>query len=122
MAEEVVKRKRGRPRKNKLPEEIQTLVSEVEEKIEQPKEIDTQVVEIPKSVNSSEWDIPIGSDIKYFDANLSYELTGYRPISETKGLDFNPNWFTETRDTFKRTGRYTEYRYGSKAFTDFWTE
>lgn len=122
MAEEVVKRKRGRPRKNKLPEEIQTLVSEVEEKIEQPKEIDTQVVEIPKSVNSSEWDVPIGSDIKYFDANLSYELTGYRPISETKGLDFNPNWFTETRDTFKRTGRYTEYRYGSKAFTDFWTE
>lgn len=120
MAEEI-KRKRGRPRKNKLPEEIVTLVEEVTNK---SKEIVTQPLiqqEIPIQ-SSSEWDVPIGEEIKYFDATLSYELTGYRPINEYQGLDFDPSWFTEARDTFNRTGHYTEFRNGSKAFSDFWRE
>lgn len=68
------------------------------------------------------WDIPKDEEVKYFDATLSYEITGYRPISATKGLDFDPSWFTEARDVFERTGHYTEYKYGSKAFRDFWRE
>ena len=41
-----------------------------------------------------------------FDFRYSYELTGYKPINGTQGLDFNPDWFTETRETFLRTGHY----------------
>lgn len=109
------KRKRGRPRKNPLPEEIQTLIQEVEQK---------QVQQEQKSVisSNSEWDVPADADIKFFDSRLSYEITGYKPINETQGLDFDPNWFTETRDTFIRTGHYCQYRNGSKAFSDFWRE
>lgn len=96
-------KKRGRPRKIK-PEE-----SKIEEpKIEQPKEV--------------VWDVKKDDPIEFFDANLSFELTGYRPINDTKGLDFNPNWFTEARDTFIRTGHYTEFKKGSKAYADFWKE
>lgn len=114
-----VKRKRGRPRKNPLPEEIQTLVKEVQEKVENP--IIEQKPEIIKE-ESSEWDVPKNQTIEYFDTNLSYELTGYKPITKDKGLDFNPDWFTEARQTFLRTGHYTSYRFGSKAFVDFWKE
>ena len=115
------KKKRGRPRKNKLPEEIQTLVNET---LEKAKEV--IIDEIQEEIESKEqffkWDIPIGEEIKYFDSNLSYELTGYRPINRYKGLDFDPSWFTEPRDTFNRTGHYTQFRKGSKAFSDFWKE
>ena len=110
-----VKRKRGRPRKNSLPEEIQTLVQEVEQK-------QVQQEEKPIISSISEWDVPADADIKFFDSRLSYEITGYKPINETQGLDFDPNWFTETRDTFIRTGHYCQYRNGSKAFSDFWRE
>ena len=110
-----VKRKRGRPRKNSLPEEIQTLVQEVEQK-------QVQQEEKPIISSNSEWDVPADADIKFFDSRLSYEITGYKPINETQGLDFDPNWFTETRDTFIRTGHYCQYRNGSKAFSDFWRE
>jgi hypothetical protein len=40
-----------------------------------------------------EWDICINDPIPYFDPELSYEITGYRPITEDKGLDFDPEWF-----------------------------
>lgn len=121
---EQVKRKRGRPRKNKLPEEIQKLVSETQEKtIDQVlSNVHSEEPVKKEPSSSSEWDVPIGQEIKYFDANLSYELTGYKPINEHQGLDFDPSWFTEARDTFNRTGHYTEYRNGSKAFSDFWRE
>ena len=122
MAEEI-KRKRGRPKKVKLPEEIQTLIEEVKSKQESIEEVDNTIESTAESITkSSEWDVPIGTEIEYFDSNLSYELTGYKPINEAKGLDFDPSWFTEARDTFNRTGHYTEFRYGSKAFFDFWKE
>ena len=127
------KRKRGRPKKVKLPEEITELVQEVQSKqeeqqiiIEEPPkvEIDDVVEEliIPQQEDISEWDVKIGDKIEYFDANLSYEITGYKPITKTKSLDFDPSWFTEARDTFKRTGHYCSYRFGSKAYNDFWEE
>lgn len=123
---EEVKRKRGRPRKNKLPEEIQNLVdntqklSEAEQGLIEASKFEAS--EPIKQVNSSEWDVPLGQPIEFFDANLSYELTGYKPINETKGLDFDPSWFTEARDTFKRTGHYCGYRFKSKPYNDYWRE
>lgn len=113
------KRKRGRPRKNILPEEIQTLVNETKQKTIEIKE---EPLLQENKVNNSEWDVPIGEEIKFFDRNLSYELTKYKPIDDTRGLDFDPSAFTQTRDTYIRTGHYTEFLFGSKAFADFWDE
>lgn len=101
--EEPVKRKRGRPRKVK-PEDI----------IPQPEGVETLEV--------LTWDVPKNQYIKFFDKRLSYQLTGYRPITDTKGLDFNPDWFTAARDTYLRTGKYTEFRMHSKPYNDFWQE
>lgn len=122
MEELPIKRKRGRPRKNPaptLPEEIKQIVKEVQEKEEQEFK---QVIEDIKKERKGDWDVYIGDLIPYFDSELSYELTGYRPITATKGLDFDPSWFTEARETFKRTGHYCQYRPNTKAYSDFWTE
>ena len=111
------KRKRGRPKKVQLPEEIQNLVSQVEQK--KRKETTT-----PRSIEKEEqnfiWDITIDQPIDFFDKDLSYELTGYKPINGTQGLDFDPNWFIRDRQTFVRTGHYCEFKYGTKPFADFW--
>lgn len=125
MEEQPVKRKRGRPKKVKLPEEVQNIVKEVEAKKTQEVPIVEEVPEIQEQVSSepsSIWDVKIGDKIEYFDANLSYEVTGYKPITATQGLDFNPEWFTEARETFRRTGHYCSYRLGSKPYNDFWQE
>ena len=118
---EEVKRKRGRPRKNpiQLPEEVKELVKEVQEKSEQ-QETFLPPEETPK--RDSEWDVTLDDEIKFFDKNLSYELTGYRPINDKQGLDFNPSWFTEARDTFKRTGHYCSFKPKQKAYRDFWKQ
>lgn len=115
---EEVKRKRGRPRKNpvQLPQEIKELVNEVEEKSKQE-----PINEIIKNSNSI-WDISLDDKIEFFDRNLSYELTGYRPINDKQGLDFDPTWFTEARETFKRTGHYTQFKPKQKAYKDFWKQ
>lgn len=125
---EEVKKKRGRPRKNptpELPEEIKSLVDEVQEKQQQLNKQLEQINEerIEKiSSRNGEWDVKIGDPIPYFDKRLSYEITGYRPITETEGLDFDPSWFTEARDMKLKTGHYTSYYFGSKAYRDFWNE
>lgn len=66
-----------------------------------------------------EWDVPIGEDIKYFDPELSYEITGYRPINMTQGLDFDPKPFQETGIIYDNTGSYTEYPQKTKPYNDF---
>ena len=58
-------------------------------------------------------------EIKFFDPECSYELTGYRPISETVGLDFDPAPFCQTGRTYTETGAYTQYPKGSKPYADF---
>lgn len=113
-----IKKKRGRPKKNILPQEIQTLIQDTQEKSKS----ETQTLPEHIQNSSEEWDVPISQNIEYFDSTLSYELTGYKPINATKGLDFNPDWFTEARDTYNRTGHYTQFKNGSKAFRDFWIE
>jgi hypothetical protein len=49
-------------------------------------------------------------------------MTGYRPISKTQGLDFNPEWFIETRKQFEKTGRYCPHLPKSKKYNEFWEE
>lgn len=68
------------------------------------------------------WDVKIGDEITCFDPNLSYQLTGYRPITMTQGLDFDPAPFISTGQVFLETGNYTTYVFGSKLYADFWTE
>lgn len=113
------KRKRGRPRKNPLPEEIKQLVEETQEKALEPT-VEQKMEEAKERYYSKYWDFPIGRELEFFDARYSYELTGYKPINREQGLDFDPNWFTETRETFKRTGHYCAYPRNSKAYADFW--
>lgn len=123
--EEVVKKKRGRPRKNpptELPQEIKSIIEEVQEKQNlQQQELEQIQEELPKN-REGIWDVKIGDPIEYFDKRLSYEATGYRPITETEGLDFDPSWFTKARDTFLKTGQYCSYYFGSKMYRDFWNE
>ena len=124
---EQVKKKRGRPRKNpipEVPEEIQNIIQEVQQKQE---ELQQQIdEELPKEEiiehKSGEWDVKIGDPITHFDKRLSYELTGYRPITETEGLDFRPEWFTQARDVYLKTEHYCSYYPGSKMYRDFWNE
>lgn len=69
-----------------------------------------------------EWDVPLDEEIHYFDPNLSYELTGYRPINMEEGLDFDPSEFTKTARIYETKGSYTEFPPGSKPYKDFWRE
>ena len=120
--EEIVKKKRGRPKKNsapQLPEEVVKIIEDVKAKEEQEYH---EIVVQEKLKRKGEWDFKIDDPIPFFDANMSYELTGYKPITEEEGLDFDPDWFTETRDTYNRTGHYTQYPRNSKLWRDFWQE
>ena len=123
---EEIKKKRGRPRKNpvpEIPEEIKSIIEEVQEKQQElQQQIKEEIKEEPLKKREGEWDVKIGDPVPYFDKRLSYELTGYRPITETEGLDFNPDWFTEARETFLKTEQYCSYYPGSKLYRDFWNE
>ena len=115
------------PRKKKvLPDEIQLIVDEVKKKQqeEDTKEAKKLVDEyrIERSNDKTYWDVTKDMKIECFDPTLSYELTGYRPIDETHGLDFDPSWFTEVRETFLKTGKYCSYLPRSKRWDAFWRE
>lgn len=120
----------GRPKKKpivpedfSLPPEIEEIIEEVKKKeAKQAKEEFKEILAEVKEAHKPEWDVPIDEPILFFDATLSYELTGYKPIDKTKGLDFDPSWFTEVRDNFIRTGHYTSYMRNTKAYADFWDE
>ena len=132
-------------KKPKIPKEIQDIINKVHGTVEDPmkeaveslkpqkvveeskpvleiKETDTDEAILGKIRDQSGWDVKKEDPIPYFDANLSYELTGYKPINKYRGLDFNPSWFTEARDTFVRTGHYTRFRRNSRSWRAFWKE
>ena len=132
-------------KKPKIPKEIQDMINKVHGTVEDPmkeaveslkpqeiieeskpvleiKETDTDEAILGKVRDQSGWDVKKDDPIPYFDANLSYELTGYKPINKYRGLDFNPSWFTEARDTFVRTGHYTRFRRNSRSWRAFWKE
>lgn len=108
---------RGRKPKNTLPESptVQSLIKKVTQVEE------TTGVTEHKSTEF-EWDVKIGEPIDYFDSNLSYELTGYRPIDGKRGLDFNPEWFMEARRTKISTGKYCNEPLFGKAYGEFWDQ
>lgn len=72
--------------------------------------------------SSFKWDVPIGEQIEFFDPNLSYEITGYRPINGTQGLDFDPDWFRGPAITKLKTGKYSKTIYGSIPYKAFWVD
>ena len=132
-------------KKPKIPKEIQDMINKVHGTVEDPmkeaveslkpqkiveeskpvleiKDTDTDEAILGKVRDQSGWDVKKDDPIPYFDANLSYELTGYKPINKYRGLDFNPSWFTEARDTFVRTGHYTRFRRNSRSWRAFWKE
>ena len=95
-------------------------IAAIEEEITQ--EEVKELVEQEKASRKSEWDIPKDEENHYFDPNLSYELTGYKPITRDKGLDFRPEWFCEARNNFLNTGHYCQYPGKTKAYNDFWKQ
>lgn len=109
----------AKSKKTTLPEEIQKLVDEIQAHDDDDlKEIVQEVKQERKGI----WDVKKEDKITFFDKRLSYEITGYRPITETEGLDFRPEWFTTSRDNYLRTGHYTNYRRNTKAYADFFDE
>lgn len=75
-----------------------------------------------KNDEFTDWDVKFDDEIRFFDSNLSYELTGYRPVNETQGLDFDPNWFTEAKRIKIESKVYCSYPKGSKKYIDFWKQ
>lgn len=71
---------------------------------------------------NAQWDVPIDEEIKYFDPELSYEITGYRPITMEQGLDFEIAPFRERATRYETTGKYTEFPQGTKPYLEFWKE
>lgn len=96
-----------------------TLAPEVQEKYD---EVRAEITRNKFKPNKEEWDVEIGEEITYFDPSLSYEITGYRPVTMTQGLDFDPTVFTQTAQIFEETGNYTTYLPGFKLHADFWEE
>ena len=67
------------------------------------------------------WDYMIGDKVKYFDPTKSYELTGYRPIDETNGLDFDPDPFMEVVFFKEKYGVHTLAPPKSPSYNEFWS-
>lgn len=56
----------------------------------------------------------------FFDPALSYEITKYRPITQTQGLEFDPEPFTEIGRRFDLQKKFCTYPTQTKAFKDWW--
>lgn len=113
-------------KKNILSTELQLIVDEVKKKQEAEDRREMQelvdAARLERSNDKNYWDVPKDQEITCFDPNLSYELTGYRPIDQTHSLDFDPSWFTEVRETYLKTGKYCSYLPRSKRWDTFWKE
>ena len=103
--------------KQQLFEEEQAAVTQ-----EQVENILEEKTMVHKARPGEEWDVPIDEEIHYFDPELSYELTGYRPITMDKGLDFDPIPFQVLAKTYEKTGKYTEFPPQCKPYADFWDD
>lgn len=108
----------------KTEEELrkELLASTIDEETEESPYYYEDKVEVHKKRTEGLWDVILEDEIHYFDPELSYEITGYRPINETEGLDFDPTPFIEVGQVYQRTGRYTAHKKGGKPYVDFWRE
>lgn len=113
-------KKIDKSKKRKAPTKEEKAQQELEAMLNY-KESPKEDVEI-KPKKDDEWDVKIGDPIEYFDPELSYELTGYRPITATKGLDFDPKLFTVAADQYRKYGRYTQLLPGTFAHRNHWVE
>jgi hypothetical protein len=68
------------------------------------------------------WDFVLEDEITFFDPLCSYELTGYKPINDKDGLDFDQAPFREAAILYETTGQYSAYSKDSKPYIDFWEE
>ena len=81
-----------------------------------------EALKLARDNDKNHWNVLKDQEIEVFDPTLSYELTGYRPIDEVHGLDFNPDWFTEARDNFRKNGKYCTALPNGKRWRQFWDE
>ena len=102
------------------PAEIKKITQE-EEIAELRRNLEVEKKKERNRKDKDNWDVKIGERIDYFDPELSYQLTGYRPITMTKGLDFDPLVFNEAGRIYEETGSYCTYKKGKLAY-DFWSE
>ena len=115
----------GRGRKSNAQKELERQQAELaakEQEIQQDLDVIRQVLIDSQDKKKQKWDVPIDQEILYFDPELSYELTGYRPVNETKGFDFNPEWFQQSKRVKLETGKYCSFPPGTKKYHDFWAE
>ena len=75
-------------------------------------------------IDGVRWDFGPNDKIEYFDSYKSYYLVKYRPINDTDGLNFNPDWFREAAISKLKNGRYSpkSLPMGSKSHRDWWME
>lgn len=73
-------------------------------------------------IDNITWDFGPHDKIEYFDSTKSYYLTKYRPINDTQGLDFDPDWFRQDAIHKLQTNSYSGLVFGSKTHRDFWKE
>lgn len=106
---------RGRKPKIKESPMVQEIIAKV---VEEPEEAPV-ILPVKKE---GEWDFKIGEPIEFFDSRMSYELTGYKPIDDVNGLDFDPEWFMQSRRIKEATGKYCDFKFGTKPYNNFWEE
>lgn len=78
--------------------------------------------EIKWDVSHAEALIRVEDGTFCFDPLLSYETTGYRPITDDQGLDFDPAPFKAVGMKRQNTGAYTDYYPNTTAHKKFWKE
>ena len=73
-------------------------------------------------IDNIRWDYGPDDEIEYFDIEKSYYITKYRPINETSGLDFKPEWFRQDAVRKQSYGKYSNTIYGSRKYKEYWDE
>lgn len=117
-AQKIDEKKKKKTAEEKAQEELQAMLEyeTLTPKEEEKPKYTTNYIHDP----NREWDVRIGDKIEYFDPTLSYELTGYRPITKDEGLDFNPKLFTVAADNYRRNKRYTSLTPGTFKHKQYW--
>lgn len=113
-------KKRDKSRKTPtIEEKAQALINHILNSENPVLEVKKEKKVVSRS-SEDDWDVKIGDPIEYFDPTLSYELTGYRPINQTQGLDFDPKLFTVAARNYKETGKYTHLIPGTFSHRQYW--